>query len=754
VVNRESSQPAAAGRTADERFAHNTAVASYSVNPRAVARAERLIDARQYVLRSEWGDVQPSAADENAYLESHPWEEYAEWHLGLTEGARDCTKARYAFVYGDFRRIHRSGIIACHYRAAATTAPRSGGTRRSSWPPTSCSSGSTPGAADRSRRARDGRRTCVRSPRHRPPAGVPPAPPTPFCLTPIGDPMFDKRWWTAGLAVVALALASGCGSDEGGSTAANTGGGEAGGRGGTMILLANANPGTVDPAINYTLQLWQLYIAVYDGLVAFKRVGGEEGTELVPDLATAIPEPQDNGRTYTFEVRRGIKYSNGATVKPSDFKFTIERMFKVHGPTTGSFYSVIKGADACLKNAETCDLADGIVPDDDAYTITFHLAQPDPEFLSKLALPFAFVIPPDSPIEDVGSSPLPGTGPYMIEEYIPNKDLKLVRNPHFKEWSKDAQPDGNPDVIIEKFGLTVEAEVTQVQNGQADWVYDPLPGDRLGEIGTRFADQAHVNPLTSTWYVAFNTNIPPFDNLQARQAVNYALDREALVKIIGGPQLGQPTCQVLPPNFPGYEPYCPYTANPDSSGKWTAPDMTKAQQLMDQSGTAGQKVTFITTTDEVGKSLGNYMVGLLNQLGYDASFKALGGGPQYEYIQNSDNKVQVSYSSWYQDYPAASDFINVLLSCESFHPGSNASPNIAGFCDENIDADIAEALKLAITDPDAANELWAKIDKEITDQAPWAAMFNPKLVDFVSKRVKGYQFSPQWYFLIPQASVQ
>jgi hypothetical protein len=101
-----------------QRFAHNTAVASYSVNPRAVARAERLIDARQYVLRSEWGDVQPSAADENAYLESHPWEEYAEWHLGLTEGARDGTKARYAFVYGDFRRIHRSGIIACHYRAA------------------------------------------------------------------------------------------------------------------------------------------------------------------------------------------------------------------------------------------------------------------------------------------------------------------------------------------------------------------------------------------------------------------------------------------------------------------------------------------------------------------------------------------------------------------------------------------------------------------------------------------------------------
>jgi hypothetical protein len=93
-------------------------VASYSVNPAAVARAEALIKSRQYVLDSDWGDAQPRAEAENAFLASHSWEEYAEWHLGLTEGATDHTKARYAFVYGDFRRIHRSGLIACHYRAA------------------------------------------------------------------------------------------------------------------------------------------------------------------------------------------------------------------------------------------------------------------------------------------------------------------------------------------------------------------------------------------------------------------------------------------------------------------------------------------------------------------------------------------------------------------------------------------------------------------------------------------------------------
>ena len=93
-------------------------MASYLLNDAAVAHARRLIDARQYVLDSDWGDVQPRAPQENAYLERHSWEEYAAWHLGLTEGAKDHTKARYAFVYGDLRRVHRSGLIACVYRAA------------------------------------------------------------------------------------------------------------------------------------------------------------------------------------------------------------------------------------------------------------------------------------------------------------------------------------------------------------------------------------------------------------------------------------------------------------------------------------------------------------------------------------------------------------------------------------------------------------------------------------------------------------
>jgi hypothetical protein len=105
-------------RRAEELIGENHAMATYTVNPRAVAKAQELIDARQYVLDSDWGDAQPGTNEQNAFLESHTWDEYAAWHLGLTEGANDETKARYAFIYGDFRRLHRMGLIACMYRAA------------------------------------------------------------------------------------------------------------------------------------------------------------------------------------------------------------------------------------------------------------------------------------------------------------------------------------------------------------------------------------------------------------------------------------------------------------------------------------------------------------------------------------------------------------------------------------------------------------------------------------------------------------
>jgi peptide/nickel transport system substrate-binding protein len=554
------------------------------------------------------------------------------------------------------------------------------------------------------------------------------------------------------------AFAVGCwgsGDDEPKSSERTTSSATARGvKGGTLITLANSAPaGFPDPQVNYTGQQWQFELVTHDPLVGFKRTAGAEGVKLVPDLATEIPKAADDGRAWTFKLRPGIKFSNGQPLTADDVRATFERLFKIgNSPNAGGWYSVIVGGDACVKTPKTCDLSDGIVVDGDS--VTFHLTGGDPDFLYKLAMPFAFILPADTPTKNVDIPP-PGTGPYKWVKYAPHTEMRIERNPFFEEWSKDAQPAGLPDAIEQRFGLTVGAEVTQVERGQADWISsssDAIPSDRLDEIGTRYADQVHINPILATQYFAFNTRVAPFNNLQARQAVNFAVDRAALGKIAGGPNLADPTCQVLPPASRGYEPYCPYTANPD--GRWTGPDMAKARQLVEESGTKGARVKVNSDTTDVNKAFGLYFVDLLNQLGYEASAQFLASDIQYPYVQNSKNKVQFAYSVWYADYPSASAFLPVLLGCESFHPNSNSSPNIAEFCDKDIDAQMDKAAATALADPDAADEIWAQVDRAVTDQAPWVAMFNPKWLDFTSQRVKGFQFHPQWGFLLAQASVQ
>ena len=523
-------------------------------------------------------------------------------------------------------------------------------------------------------------------------------------------------------------------------------------RGGTMRIVARSAAGTVDPHINYTLQYWQIYQSLYDELVSFKKAAGADGFNKVPDLAEEIPAPTNDGKTYVFKLRKCIKFSNGQELTTKDVVASFQRIFKVSSPTAGGFYSVLVGADKCLAEPATCTLEGGVVADEAAGTVTINLTRPDAEIMDKLALPHAAILPADTPAQDVGSNPVPGTGAYHISAYDPNKGMTMSRNPHFKMWSEDAQPDGYPDVVQYDFGLTEEAEVTAIQNGEADWMFDQPPADRLGEIGTKYKDQVFINTLTAWWYAPMNTRIAPFDNEKARQSVSYAIDRDALVNLFGGPVLASPVCQVLPPGFPGHEPYCPYTKDPGE--KWSAPDIEKAKQLVEESGTKGQKVTIIAEDTTISKSIGVYLQSVLKEIGYDADVKPISPNIQFTYIQNTNNNVQISITQWYQDYPAASDFLYILFGCESFNAGSDSSINIAGFCDDGINNKMKEALALGVTDQAAANKMWAEIDKAVTDKAAAAALFTPKHIDFVSKRLGNFQFNSQFYWMVTQSWVQ
>jgi peptide/nickel transport system substrate-binding protein len=523
-------------------------------------------------------------------------------------------------------------------------------------------------------------------------------------------------------------------------------------RGGTMRLVASAAGGTIDPMINYTSQYWQIYQSIYDGLLAFKHTSGAAAFEIVPDLAEALPVASNDGKTLTFKLRQGIKFSNGQPLTTKDVVASFERIFKVSSPTSGTFYAGIVGADACLKAPADCSLKEGVIGDEATGTVTINLVAADPEFFFKLAVPHAVILPADAPAKDVGTEPIAGTGAYKVAAYDPNTQLKLVRNPEFKEWSVDAQPDGFVDEVHYDFGLTEEAGITAIQNGQADWLFDPPPADRLTELGSKYQNQVHINKLMAYWYAPMNTNLAPFNDVRVRQALNYAIDRDAIVGLFGGTALADPTCQILPPSFPGYKPFCSYTADPGEA--WSGPDLDKAKELVKASGTAGQKVTIITEDTAVSKAIGTYLQSVLTDLGYEAAVKPISTNIQFTYIQNTNNNVQLSISQWYQDYPAASDFLNVLLSCASFTPGSDASINISGYCNKDLDAKMQAALKLANTDQAAANAEWSKIDAAFMAEAPVAPLFNPKRVDFVSARLGGYTFSSSFQWLFANAWVK
>ena len=507
-------------------------------------------------------------------------------------------------------------------------------------------------------------------------------------------------------------------------------------RGGELRLLSHSAAGTMDPQVNYTAQYWQVFALAYDGLVAFRKVSGPRGDELVPDLADALPAPAD-GLTYAFHLRPGVRFSTGAPVRASDVAASFRRIFKVGSPTAETYYGAIAGAAACLRAPAACVL-EGVEADDAAGTVAVRLDHPDPEFLTRLALPHASVLPADAPARDVGTAPLPGTGPYVIRSYDPGAGMEIVRNPHFQQWSADAQPDGYPDRIRYDFGLEDTAEITAILNGQADWTFDAPPADRLAELGARHADLVHLNPSFAMWFLPMNTRLAPFDDVRVRRALNMAVDRRAVVKLYGGPRLAQPSCQVLPPGLPGYEPYCPYKL-----------DLPAAQRLVADSGTAGQTVTLVVDDSPVARAIGTYLLDVLRDLGFVPRLRSLSSNVQFTYIQNTSNKVQLSLTNWYSDYPSASTFLGGVFGCAAFRPGSDASPNISAWCDPALDA----ALDAALADPAGAPRV-AALDRQVTDAAAAAVLFNPRYVDVVSARVRGYAYHNQFRWLIGQAWVE
>jgi DNA-binding SARP family transcriptional activator/ABC-type transport system substrate-binding protein len=530
-------------------------------------------------------------------------------------------------------------------------------------------------------------------------------------------------------------------------------------RGGTLRVVA-WNTAPIDWLLPnaYSAQSYQLMTLAYDGLVAYRRVGGAAGATLVGALAADVPAPSRDGRTYVFTLRRGLRYSDGTPVRPEDFRASIERFLQRWSKkpfTPSPFYEGIVGAERCLARAARCDLSAGIETDPRARRITIHLTRPDAEFLHRLSIPFANVVPADTPRRPTGDRPPPGTGPYRFAAWDRKRGGHLVRNPHFRPESRPDRPAGFADRIevsaqtLGKGGRPdlrrAGAQVDAVQRGTADVVVlanafaSLYPSERFRalQISSPGRLHSHSEPVLNQMFV--NVRRPPFDDIDVRRALNYATDRARIVELEGGHELASETCQILPVGFPGYKPYCPYTANADPGGSWSAPDMERARALVAESGTRGERV--VVTVPHFQRDIGRYFRGLLDRLGYRASLRVL-GDDYFVVVEKPGARVQMGFYGWSSDYLSPSTFIEPSFACPDM---------LSHLCDRRTTRAIERAHAAQGVD---AGERWAAIDRRVTDLAPAVPLTNRRSVELVSARVGNVQHHLAGYTLLDQLWVR
>jgi peptide/nickel transport system substrate-binding protein len=239
--------------------------------------------------------------------------------------------------------------------------------------------------------------------------------------------------------------------------------------------------------------------------------------------------------------------------------------------------------------------------------------------------------------------------------------------------------------------------------------------------------------------------VPPFDDVRVRRAVNFALDRGALVPLYGGRNRAAPTCQVLPPGVRARRRYCPYTRDPRPDGVWRGPDLRRARRLIAAADVYGARVTMWIFTDvPLPDGVARHAAHVLRQLGMRVRVRT-GTHADYARLPRAErDAVGLVPVGWYADFPSPATFFDTFFTCRSATTGG-------WFCDPTLERWMRHARALEATDPGGADALWAAIDRRAVDRAAWAPLVNPRAVDFVSERVRNYQYNPLWGFLASQA---
>jgi len=488
--------------------------------------------------------------------------------------------------------------------------------------------------------------------------------------------------------------------------------------GGEIIITYKDDVATLDPAIGYDWQNWSMIKSLFDGLMDY-----EPGTTtLRPELAESY-EISEDGQTFTFKLRPGVKFHNGRELTADDVKYSLERVVNPETQSPGAgFFASIKGFDE-VANGSTTSLSGVTVVD--PLTVKIELARPDATFLHVLALNFAHVVPKEEVEKygaDFGKNPV-GTGAYKMTDWTLGQHVVFEKNPDY--WNK-----GLPylDKITFEVGQEPIVALLRLQKGEVDVPGDGIPPAKFQEVMADPDQKARVveGGQLHTGYITMSTTMAPFDNAKVRQAVNMAINKDRIVQLINNRAV--PANQPLPPSMPGYS----------KDYKGYAYDVEKAKALLAEAGHPdGFETELYVMNTDPNPRIAQAIQQDLAAIGIKANIQSLAQANVIAAGGEKDGAPMIwsGGMGWIADFPDPSNFYGPILGCGGAVPGGW---NWSWYCNEELDKKAAEAD--SITDPTKAEErykMWGEIYEAIMADAPWVPVFNEQRFTMRSPRMAG-----------------
>lgn len=488
--------------------------------------------------------------------------------------------------------------------------------------------------------------------------------------------------------------------------------------GGDVVVTYQNDVATLDPAIGYDWQNWSMIKSIFDGLMDY-----EPGTtDLMLDLAESY-EISPDGKTYTFKLREGVMFHHGREMLASDVKYSLERTVnpETRSPGAGFFASIVGFNE--LNSGSASELSGVKVVDD--YTVEINLNAPNATFLHIMGLNFSFIVPKEIVEQygdDFGKNPV-GTGAFELAEWELGQRLVFEKN---EDYFRAEIP--YVDTITFEVGQEPIVALQRLERNEVDIAGDGIPPARFLQYKNdpRFQDLVVTGEQLHTGYITLNTTMPPLDDLKVRQAVNMAINKDRIVRVING--RATPANQPLPPAMPGYdESYSGFSFDPE-----------QAKALLAEAGYPdGFETELYVMNTEPQPRIAQAIQQDLANIGIDASIRSLAqanviaaGG-----VQDEAPMIWSGGMAWIADFPDPSNFWGPILGCDGAVDGGW---NWAWYCNEELDALGAKAdAMVGEGQQEERAQLWGQVFTDAMDDAPWVPIFNEQRFTVRSERMAG-----------------